>query len=61
MLLGERVQAPLRVRCVPTMEVSAAMASELGVSLTSFEEVDAIFLPQTEMIGGECQNRMVRL
>ena len=41
-VLGERVQAGLRVRCVPTSEVSANLARDLGIPLTSLEEVGTI-------------------
>jgi ribose 5-phosphate isomerase A len=40
--LGERVRAGLRVRCVPTSEVSADEARRLGVPLTPLESVEAI-------------------
>ena len=41
-VLGERVRTGLRVRGVPTSVVSANLARDLGIPLTSFEEVDAI-------------------
>src|SRR5580693_2754263 len=41
-VLGERVRAGLRVRGVPTSLVSANLARDLGIPLTTFEEVDTI-------------------
>jgi ribose 5-phosphate isomerase A len=41
-VLGERVRAGLRVRGVPTSLTSANLARNLGIPLTSFEEIDAI-------------------
>lgn len=40
--LGDRVKAGLRVRGVPTSQASAALASQLGIPLTTLEEVDQL-------------------
>lgn len=40
--LGRRVQAGLRVRGVPTSEVTAKLARELGIPLLSLEDVEEI-------------------
>jgi len=40
--LGQRVRAGLRVRGVPTSEASADLARQLGIPLTTLEEVEAI-------------------
>jgi ribose 5-phosphate isomerase A len=40
--LGERVRAGLQVRGVPTSEASAALARQLGIPLTTLEEVDGL-------------------
>jgi ribose 5-phosphate isomerase A len=40
--LGERVRAGLRVRGVPTSQASADLARQLGIPLTTFDEVDAL-------------------
>lgn len=40
--LGERVRAGLRVRGIPTSQVSADLAGRLGIPLTTFEEVESI-------------------
>jgi ribose 5-phosphate isomerase A len=40
--LGERVQQGLRVRGVATSQASAELARQLGIPLTTLEEVDAI-------------------
>jgi ribose 5-phosphate isomerase A len=41
-VLGEHVRAGLRVRGVPTSQGSADLARQLGIPLTSLDEVDAI-------------------
>ena len=41
-VLGECVRAGLRVRGLPTSTESANLAQDLGIPLTSFEEIDAI-------------------
>jgi ribose 5-phosphate isomerase A len=41
-VLGERVRAGLRVRGLPTSQVSADLARQLGIPLTTFEEVDVL-------------------
>ena len=41
-VLGERVRAGLRVRGVPTSQVSADLARRLGIALTTLEEIDTI-------------------
>ena len=38
--LGQRIQQGLRIRGVPTSERSAALAVQLGIPLTTLEEVD---------------------
>jgi ribose 5-phosphate isomerase A len=40
--LGERVRGGLRVRSIPTSQESASLARDLGIPLTTFEEVEAI-------------------
>src|SRR5207244_7759571 len=40
--LGERVRAGLRVRGVPTSQVSADLARQLGIPLTTLDEVDVL-------------------
>src|SRR4051794_7754406 len=40
--LGQRVQAGLRVRGVPTSQESAQLALRLGIPLASLEDVDGI-------------------
>lgn len=40
--LGERVRAGLRVRGVPTSQVSADLARQLGIPLTTLDEVDIL-------------------
>ena len=40
--LAARVQAGLRVRGVPTSEATAVLARQLGIPLTSFEEVERL-------------------
>src|SRR5436305_119 len=40
--LGERVRAGLRVRGVPTSQVSADLAKQLGIPLTTLDEVDVL-------------------
>ncbi len=40
--LGERVRQGLHVRGVPTSQASADLARQLGIPLTTFDEVDAI-------------------
>jgi ribose 5-phosphate isomerase A len=40
--LGQRVQAGLRVQGVPTSQVSADLAGQLGIPLTTLEEVETI-------------------
>jgi len=40
--LGERVRGGLHVRGVPTSEASAALATECGIPLASFDEIEAI-------------------
>jgi ribose 5-phosphate isomerase A len=40
--LGERVRAGLRARGVPTSQASAGLARQLGVPLTTFEEVAGV-------------------
>jgi ribose 5-phosphate isomerase A len=40
--LGERVRAGLRVRGLPTSQASADLARQLGIPLTTFEEVDTL-------------------
>jgi ribose 5-phosphate isomerase A len=40
--LGERVRAGLRVRGVPTSQASADLARQLGIPLTTLDEVDAL-------------------
>jgi ribose 5-phosphate isomerase A len=40
--LAERVHGGLRVRGVPTSQASAELARELGIPLTSLDEVDAL-------------------
>jgi len=40
--LGERVRQGLRVRGVPTSQTSADLARQLGIPLTTLEEIDAI-------------------
>jgi ribose 5-phosphate isomerase A len=42
--LGERVKAGLKVRGVPTSQVSADLAKSLGIPLTTLDEVDALDL-----------------
>jgi ribose 5-phosphate isomerase A len=39
-LLGERVEAGLKVICVPTSEVTRADAERLGIRLTTLDEID---------------------
>ena len=41
-LLGERVKNGLSVRGVPTSRGSAHLATQLGIKLTSFDEIDGI-------------------
>jgi ribose 5-phosphate isomerase A len=41
-VLGERVRAGLRVRGVPTSQASADLARQLGIPLTTLEDVEAI-------------------
>ncbi len=38
--LGAKVQAGLRIRGLPTSEVSAALATKLGIPLVTFDDVD---------------------
>ena len=40
--LGERVRAGLRIRGIPTSQVTTALARELGIPLTTFEAVESI-------------------
>jgi ribose 5-phosphate isomerase A len=40
--LGARVKAGLKVRGIPTSEVSAKLATELGIPLVTFDDVEAI-------------------
>src|SRR5262249_44879221 len=40
--LGQRVQAGLRVRGIPTSQASADLARELGIPLITLDDVDAI-------------------
>jgi ribose 5-phosphate isomerase A len=40
--LGERVRAGLKIRGVPTSEASAALARQLGIPLTTLEEVEGL-------------------
>lgn len=40
--LGAKVQAGLRVRGLPTSEVSGALATELGIPLVTFDDIDRI-------------------
>lgn len=40
--LGKRVQAGMRIRGIPTSRASADLAQQLGIPLTTFDEVDAI-------------------
>jgi ribose 5-phosphate isomerase A len=40
--LGERVRAGLRVRGVPTSQASEGLARQLGIPLTTFDEVDGL-------------------
>jgi ribose 5-phosphate isomerase A len=40
--LGQKVRTGFRVRGVPTSQASADLARQLGISLTTFEEVDGI-------------------
>ncbi len=40
--LGERVQAGLQIRGIPTSEGTAALARRLGIPLASLSEIDAI-------------------
>lgn len=40
--LGERARQGFEVRCLPTSESTASLARELGLSLTTFEAVDAL-------------------
>lgn len=42
--LGQRVQQGLRVRGIPTSQASAALASEVGIPLTTFDDVEALDL-----------------
>jgi ribose 5-phosphate isomerase A len=41
-VLGERVRAGLAVRAVPTSQATAALASELGIPLTSLDAVEQL-------------------
>ncbi len=41
-LLGQRVKSGLRIRCVPTSQATQEMATELGISLASLEQVNSI-------------------
>ena len=43
-LLGERVEAGIRLHRVPTSEVTAAQAGELGIPLTTLEETPELDL-----------------
>jgi ribose 5-phosphate isomerase A len=40
--LGAKVKAGLRIRGLPTSEVSAALATQLGIPLVGFDDVDRI-------------------
>ncbi len=40
--LGERVRGGLRVRGIPTSDVSAGLAKQLGIPLVGFDDVEAI-------------------
>lgn len=40
--LGAKVQAGLRIRGLPTSEVSAALAEKLGIPLVTFDDIDRI-------------------
>ena len=40
--LGMRVQAGLQIRGIPTSQVTTDLAQELGIPLTTFEQVDTI-------------------
>lgn len=40
--LGAKVRAGLRVRGLPTSEVSAALATKLGIPLVTFDDIDRI-------------------
>ena len=40
--LGMRAQAGLRIRGIPTSQVTTDLAQELGIPLTTFEQVDTI-------------------
>lgn len=40
--LGKRVQAGMHVRGIPTSRASADLAQQLGIPLTTFDEVDSI-------------------
>lgn len=59
--LGERVQAGLRIRGVPTSEATAALAREVGIPLTTLDEAGELALtvdgadevdPQRNLIKG---------
>jgi ribose 5-phosphate isomerase A len=61
MALGERVRAGLRVRGIATSRESADLAGQVGIPLTSFDEIDMIDVtvdgadevdPQSNMIKG---------
>lgn len=41
-VLGERVQAGLKVRGIPTSQESAELAQQLGIPLTTFDDIEAI-------------------
>lgn len=40
--LGDAVKAGLRIRAIPTSQATAALATQLGIPLTTLEEVDGI-------------------
>ncbi len=42
--LGERVRGGLQIRGIPTSEASAALAHQLGIPLTTFDEIERIDL-----------------
>src|SRR5438105_2403353 len=59
--LGQRVQAGLQIRAVPTSQKSADLATQLGIPLVSLEAIDQIDLtvdgadevdPQLNLIKG---------
>ena len=40
--LGQRVRAGLRVRCVPTSQATAELATKLGIPLTTLADVEEL-------------------